>query len=629
MCGISGGYYKGKVNLDKIVEATSHRGPDSSGYLSFDNFFLSHNRLAIQDLSVNGNQPMHSIDENFIIIFNGEIYNHWDLRNQYLKEFQFRSSSDTETVLNLFIKFGEKSVELLNGIFAFAVYNKRSKDVFIVRDQFGVKPLYIYSDDEQFIFSSEIKTFLNFDINKSISYESLTNYILNLWSPGQMTPFKYVEKLLPGHFIKFSLEKKDKKEFVNYYDDKLSGEYLEFSESEIISKLENLLIKAVKRQLISDVPIGFFLSGGLDSTLIVAIAKKIYPEKNFKCFTINVTGSEKEGFVNDIYYAKKAAEYLDVDLKIIDGNYDILKDFDKIIWHLDEPQADPAPINVYNISKEARKHGIKVLLGGTAADDIFSGYRRHKALLIEPLIEKTPILFKKIIKFVASSMPVNIPLFRRLRKLTSNIDSTQSDRLIGYFDWINPKKIKEIFAKSHHEKLSKYDFHKYFKSVLNLTENEDNLLNKMLHLEKKTFLVDHNLNYTDKMSMAVGVETRVPYLDLDLVEFVKKINPTLKMKGNQTKYILKKVAEKYLPDEIIYRPKSGFGAPVRKWIINDMSDLIDTKLSKQKINSHKIFDYNTIKKMIKENKNYKSDYSYNIWSILSISSWIDQFYMKN
>tara|TARA_Y100000591_G_C21665474_1_gene610057 strand:- start:240 stop:920 length:681 start_codon:yes stop_codon:yes gene_type:complete len=226
-------------------------------------------------------------------------------------------------------------------------------------------------------------------------------------------------------------------------------------------------------------------------------------------------------------------------------------------------------------------------------------------------------------------MPVNIPLFRRLRKLTSNIDSTQSDRLIGYFDWINPKKIKEIFAKSHHEKLSKYDFHKYFKSVLNLTENEDNLLNKMLHLEKKTFLVDHNLNYTDKMSMAVGVETRVPYLDLDLVEFVKKINPTLKMKGNQTKYILKKVAEKYLPDEIIYRPKSGFGAPVRKWIINDMSDLIDTKLSKQKINSHKIFDYNTIKKMIKENKNYKSDYSYNIWSILSISSWIDQFYMKN
>ena len=628
MCGIVGGIRCGDFKTAEVLNSLAHRGPDSSGYFFDDQLFLGHTRLAIQDLSDLGNQPFYSKDKNFVIVFNGEIYNHWDIRKDLLKDFEFISSSDTETVLNCYIKFGEKCLKYFNGIFAFSVYNKTTNELFIARDHFGIKPLYIYQDTKKFLFGSEIKTFLNFDIDNTLQHKSFVNYISNLWSPGKLTPFKHVKKLLPGTYMKFFTNEFKTVNEVNYYVDDLSGHYNKLNEDDTIEKLDILLTKAVKRQLLSDVPVGFFLSGGLDSTLLVAIAKKLYPDRRFPCFTIEVENTNEEGFVNDLDYAKKAAKFLDVDLTIVDGNFDIIKDFDKMIWHLDEPQADPAPLSVLNISRIAREKNIKVLIGGTAADDIFSGYRRHRALAIEPYIYFTPLIFKKIIKFFIELLPINIPLFRRLRKLVINIDKKQEDRLIGYFDWMNPNKVKKLFKADLRENLLSYDSHKFFKKILSKAKKDSSLLQKILHLEKKTFLVDHNLNYTDKMSMAVGVESRVPYLDIELVEFVKKINPSLKLKGKETKYILRKVAEKYLPKEIIYRPKSGFGAPVRKWINGEMSEMIEKRLSRENISNQGIFDYDAVRSLIYKNKQAKSDYSYNIWSILAISSWVDQFYKK-
>ena len=627
MCGIIGGVTNINFDSEVLLRTMEHRGPDNSMLIRIGDVFLGHTRLSIQDLSAAGNQPMYSECKNYVIVFNGEIYNHKEIRNEHLQEVNFVSSGDTETLLKLYIKYGEACLKLLNGIFTFSIYNVLKKEFFIARDHFGIKPLYVYKDENQFIFGSELKSFLGFGIKKTINLEAIENYLTFLWSPGEMTPFKNVKKILPGHYIKLSSDDFSILEEKVYYEKVPNGEYINLDERQLIDQLDKLLTKAVERQLLSDVPVGFFLSGGLDSTLLVAIAKKLQPDSKFPCFTIDVSGwdSGTDGFTDDLDYAIKAADYLDVDLSIVKADIDIVRNFDKMIWHLDEPLADAAPLNVMNIARLAKEKNIKILIGGAAGDDIFSGYRRHIALNFESFIEKIPLFLRRIFKQVCGYLPVRVTAFRRIKKFTANLDNIQQDRLIGYFDWMNSDEIKKLFKKDKKLGLDLYDSHIYFKKLLKKVKLDKNLLQKMLFLEVKTFLVDHNLNYTDKMSMAEGVEARVPYLDLDVFEFAQKIPPSLKMKGNQTKYILKKVAERYLPKEIIYRPKTGFGAPVRKWVTEEMDDMIRERLSEERIRKQGIFDFKAIEKIISQNKKKELDVSYNIWAVLAVTSWIEQF----
>ncbi len=627
MCGIFGAICQDSINPETVLNSITHRGPDSQGYYIYENLFLGHTRLSIQDLSDKASQPMVSKNGNFVIIFNGEIYNHTELRTQFLNDFSFRTTGDTETLLEAFVKYGESIFKYLNGIFAFAILDIQKKEIVIARDHFGVKPLYIYNDGRQFLFGSEIKSFIGFDIDKSINYKAMINYLTFLWSPGELTAFQNIKKVLPGKFVRINMENLLCISEHEYHNFAPRGEYLKLSEDQIIDKLDGLLTRAVERQLLSDVPVGFFLSGGLDSTLLVAIAKKLRPKERFNCFTINTNAwpSSADGFSDDLYYAKKAATILDVNLLIVNAGVDIVNDFDSMIWHLDEPQADPAPLNVLNIAKSARENNIKVLIGGTAGDDIFSGYRRHQALKYEKFIERIPFWIRRIIKYIVSFLPIKYPFFRRIKKLVANIEGNQIDRLIGYFDWIEINSVKKLFNNIIEPTINHYNPHDYFEELLSKTFREDDLLTKMLFLEKKTFLVDHNLNYTDKMTMAVGVEARVPYLDLDLVEFASQIPSSFKLKGNVTKYILKKLAERYLPKEIIYRPKAGFGAPVRKWITDDMEQFVKQRLSKERIEKMGIFNYAEVEKLVENNKAGKIDVSYTIWALLSIDSWMNQF----
>lgn len=367
MCGIVGGIGTIKGDTKSILELISHRGPDSSGYYEQQDFFLGHTRLAIQDLSENGNQPMFSTDNRYVIVFNGEIYNHHEIRAELNEDFDFRSSGDTETVLNAYIKYGVPFLDKLNGIFAFAIYDNKEDEILIARDQFGVKPLYIYQDDDILLFGSEIKSFLTSAINKELSPAAFTIYLQFLWSPGELTPFTYVKKLLPGHYLKFKLSDYKKAKSIKYYQWIVPEQSNQISEKALVDILEEKLLKAVDRQMLSDVPVGFFLSGGLDSSLLVAMAKKLYPDRKFMCFTIDVGNwgiGGIEDFANDLEYAKKVATMLDVDLKIVKADFDILQMFDQMIWHLDEPQADAAPLNVLNIARLARENGIKVLISG-------------------------------------------------------------------------------------------------------------------------------------------------------------------------------------------------------------------------------------------------------------------------
>jgi asparagine synthase (glutamine-hydrolysing) len=612
------------------LQSISHRGPDNKGYYKNSSVFLGHTRLSIQDLSANGNQPMFSNDGNFVIVFNGEIYNHIEIRNKYLSDIEFKSTSDTETVLNAFIKLGDSCLNIFNGIFAFAIYNIINKNIFIARDQYGVKPIYIYSDENMFIFGSEVKSFLEFDIDKSLCYEAIVDYLTFLWTPGQKTPFRNVTKLLPGSYVNLNVNNFKDALPIKYHKGIPGSPITSLSEAEVIDELDQILRKAVERQLLSDVPVGFFLSGGLDSTLLVAIAKKLHPDKVFPCFTIDVSGWDSgiDGFTDDLDYAKKAAAFLNVDLSIVKADIDIVRDFDKMIWHLDEPQADAAPLNVLNIATLAREKGIKVLIGGAGGDDIFSGYRRHIALKYEPIIESFPYGVKKLFQKLVSLFPVSFIFIRRLKKVLKDIDKSQQQRLVGYFEWMDVTQVKELFSQTIRPKINSYNPQSYFNYLLEDIEQEESLLQKILYLELKTFLVDHNLNYTDKLSMAVGVEARVPYLDKDLVDFAQRIPPSLKYKNGQTKYILKKLAERYLPKEIIYRPKTGFGAPIRKWVVDDMYDMIKERLSKENIEKHNIFDYDKVWELIYRNKSGEIDASYNIWAILAISSWLTQFSKK-
>lgn len=627
MCGIAGGIGFNNHNIPEVLLSISHRGPDSSGSFNEENVFLAHTRLAIQDLSENGNQPMFSTDGRYVIIFNGEIYNHIDVREKIGNSVSYRSTGDTETVLNAFIKYGDACLNMLNGIFALTIYDRQEKELFIARDQMGVKPLYIYTVGNRLLFSSEIKTFLNFDIDKALNYKAFANYLTFLWATGSLTPFDKVTKLLPGHYLRIKDGEPLIKQPVKYYTKTFTGNYVNLSENDIIDELEKKLTAAVKRQMLSDVPVGFFLSGGLDSSLLVAIAKKLYPQIHFPCFTIDMNewGSQLEDFSDDLSYAKKVADYLEVELNVVKADIDIVRDFDQMIWHLDEPQADSAPLNVLNIARLARKKGIKVLLGGTAGDDLFSGYRRHQALNYEKYFKMIPRFAGRGLKSVVQLLPMSNSLSRRLRKITYDLDKTTQERMIGYFKWLQPEMMMSLFSTEWQAKLNGYDSGNYFKELDKEIPAEKSLLNRMLNWEQKTFLVDHNLNYTDKMGMAVGVEARVPFLDLELVEFSLSIPPELKMKGKETKYILKKVAERYLPMDVIYRPKTGFGAPVRKWITTDLQPMIEERLSHERLEKRGIFDSKKVWELIEANKAGKIDASYSIWSLLAIESWLTQF----
>jgi len=634
MCGITGIVSSdSKNNINEAVKLMKHRGPDDSGIWQDKTIALGHRRLSIQDLSANGHQPMFSADERYVMIFNGEIYNHLDIRDELRGKYKFKSTSDTETILYGYVEFGTELFNKMNGIFALAIYDTQTNDLVLVRDQFGVKPLYWYQDSNKFLFGSEIKSFLGYGegITQEINPKAIANYLNFLWSPGEATPFKDVNKLLPGHYLKLNTTSPTNLETVKYYEIPFDGNYSQKTEEKLIDELDEKLMTAVKRQLLSDVPVGFFLSGGLDSSLVVAMAKKINPDKKICCYTIesDIEDIKDEGFSNDLDYAKKVAIHLDVDLKIVKGSIDIMSDFDKLIYHLDEPQADPAPINVLNICRQARQDGYVVLLGGTAGDDLFSGYRKHIALNFEPYINATPAPLARLLYNFSCKLNVQNSTVRRAQKILRNADKKQEDRLVAYFSWIPRERLEKLFTKKIRNGLEGYFPTDYLKESLKNIPKEKNNLNKLLFLDMKYFLADHNLNYTDKAAMAVGVEVRVPYLDKDLVEFSTKLPVDLKMKGKTVKYILKKVAERYLPHDVIYRPKAGFGAPVRKWIIRDLDPMIQERLSKKEIEKYGFFNPNEVHKLIEDNKQGKVDASYTIWCLLAIQSWMQQFASQN
>jgi asparagine synthase (glutamine-hydrolysing) len=353
----------------------------------------------------------------------------------------------------------------------------------------------------------------------------------------------------------------------------------------------------------------------------------LQPDKKLTGFTIRIKDlGNQDGFVDDYPFACKVADLLKIELQAISGNIDFNHDLNGMIWQLDEPQAEPSSIYVGEIARKSREQGIYVLLSGVGGDDLFAGYRRHQAVMFDKYLFRFPYFLRKMLSGMAELIPVHTASIRRFKKYLSKFKEREiNDAIANYYKWLSDEKVLSIFSNNSQLDLKNYNTSQILKKSLINISGEHHPINKLLYWDMHYFLPDHNLNYTDKMSMKHGVEVRVPFCDIDLIKLSTIIPPELKIKNGTAKYLLKKVAERYLPHHLIYRPKTGFGGPVRKWVIHDFKSIIEDRLIKNSNSNYKIFNYEQIQKLIEDNRKGNVDASYSIVAILVIHLWLDLF----
>jgi asparagine synthase (glutamine-hydrolysing) len=569
---------------------------------------------------------MAAADGQPIITYNGEIYNFRELRAGLEKRGHvFRTRTDTEVLLALYREYGTALLEKLNGVYAFALWDARSKSLFVARDGMGVKPLYISESGGAFAFASEIKALLCFPwVPRRLDAQALAHYVRYLWCPAPRTPLLDVQKLEPGTALIVRDGRVVKR--WRHYALPAPGPDTLRSVADWTDEVRRALAKAVERQMVSDVPLGAFLSGGLDSSAIVAHARQ-HTTGRLQCFTIDFDEAlaKEEGFWPDLPYARRVAKHLDVDLHVVRVGPEMVDELGNMVWQLDEPQADLSALNVLFISQLARQHGIKVLLSGAGGDDLFTGYRRHRALRLNVLWDRMPAPLRDLVAGMGRQLPGRPPLLRRLGRLLTAAGNEGDGRLARYFDWASTTTVSSLFVPELASTLSEEPLLAALEGMP-LTATS---LQRMLLLEQRYFLADHNLNYTDKMSMAAGVETRVPYLDPELVALAARIPDGSRQRGAQSKWILKKAMERILPADVIRRPKMGFGVPLRAWLRGPLKSMMYDLLSADTLRKRRLFDPAAVSRLVSENEMGQSDYAYSILSLMCIELWCREFIDKD
>jgi asparagine synthase (glutamine-hydrolysing) len=609
-------------SLNQSLQAISHRGPDDQGdyYSEGNDAQLGHVRLSIIDLSPAGHQPMFDSSRRYVIVFNGEIYNYLTLKKELEAKhgvISWKSSSDTEVILEGFVREGQSFFSKLNGIFAFSLYDTHEKEMYILRDPIGIKPLYITEQNGSVFFCSEIKGLLCFsELNRTIRRASLADQLAFMYVPEPYTNYNEFFRLKPGICYVYKQGRKIRESALFTH----LNEPISFtSEMAMIEMLRETFSDSVKRQLIADVPVSLFLSGGLDSSAVAFEA--VQAGGNIRsAYTISFTeeDSRQDGQSNDLYYARKMADKLGLKLEVIQAKSDLISMLPGLMPYLEDGVSDPAAINTFLISQSARADGVKVMLSGQGADEYLCGYRRY---LGEKLIENINPLAKKGLSIVADLLPTSIPgrfnaSVRRLKRLAVASSQSKRDRLPGYFMWGSPNQIKEFFldGKDLSPGRDLYDFFD------NHSEMES--LSTMLLADQQFDLLSLNLNYTDKMSMLAGVEARVPFLDFEMVRLMNSIPLDMKIRGREQKYILKKAMEPKLPSEVIYRQKAGFALPIRSWFRKN-SEITDKYLNSERLKGQGIYDVKAIANMLSLQFNGKVDYSYLLYSLLSQQIWLE------
>jgi asparagine synthase (glutamine-hydrolysing) len=640
MCGICGtaGFAEPHL-LERMTDLMAHRGPDDRGvFITPDSMFgLAYCRLSIIDLSPAGHMPMGNENDVVWLTYNGEIYNFSSLRAELeALGHYFRSHTDSEVLVHGYEQWGLDLLNRLNGMFALALLDlrKRPAKLLLARDRFGIKPLYYTTLNGRLIFASEIKAILSVPgVPREVDLASLHRYLAFLWVPGPETMFKHIYKLSPGHYLEWC----DGRHSIRSYWDIRFDPMRAKSTGELAVQLREILTRAVKRHLISDVPVGIFLSGGLDSNKIVALASGIISEP-LKTYTIayRPEDSSLEQSDEDASSARHVAQRFQTrhhEILVAPNATDLLP---KVIWHLDEPVADPAAISTYLISQAARPD-LKVLLSGQGGDEIFAGYRVYWVDRLSRLLRTIPQSFRdgptttalNLLPRLMSKIPgarpgVMLAMHRYLRKLLPGVNLAPELRYVSFRSYYSDTQQMALYAPALREALAGTvagDRHlAYFAHV-----TDGSFLNRMLYVDMKTFLPELNLTYSDKLSSAASVEVRVPFLDNEVVEFMARMPASLKLKGLKTKYLLRHSLRGMLPNKIIQRRKAGFGAPIRAWLRRDLRDMVDNLLANNAVRRRGYFEPIALRNLIADDREGHEDNTNRIWALITLELWHQTF----
>ena len=614
MCGIIGSISSKDISEDYIrssLSSMNHRGPDSNGFKKFTkkrlgHIFLGHTRLSIIDLSNNGSQPMSDSDLNIHVTYNGEIYNFNEIKKElYSKGYSFNSNTDTEVIIYAYKEWGIGCVDKFIGMFAFAIYDESKEKLFIIRDRLGIKPIYYFTKDNEFAFASELKALTKLpNFEKKISIKGLSLFTQYQYIPAPFSIYSNTYKLRPGHYIEVSktgiIDKKywDAKNYFNAISNFQS-------EEEILNELEQLLISSVKYRMVSDVPIGSFLSGGIDSSLVSAIMQNL-SSKPIETFSLgfNVSGYDEAKF------AKKIANHLGTSHNELYVNpsqaLDVIPNLSKFY---DEPFADSSAIPTMIVSSLARKK-VTVVLSGDGGDELFGGYQRYK--FFSKLLS-IPKPFKKVFSNILKKAGKNNFRYQKAGSVLnwdSTLDAYASLSNAWYSDDLNKIINFELFTDQSKSK--------YFNNGKSIEE-------QLMFADINLYMVDDILTKVDRASMSTSLESRVPLLDHRIVEFALQLPLHYKIKSGKSKYILRKILEKYVPNNLYDRPKSGFGIPVKEWLKNNLNDWMRDTLSPQELSKHNYFDNDIIQRMIDDHSKNNYDYHLQLWTILMFQDWYKKY----
>ena len=625
--------------MKRMLARIEHRGRDDEGVWTSDAIdaegrraSLGHRRLAIIDPTPAGHQPMLYEDGRFALTFNGEIYNYRELRQELQsKGRRFRTDTDTEVLLAAFAEWGAaKCLSRLNGMFAFAIWDNEERTLTLARDRLGIKPLYYaqapgeHGASSSFIFASEIKAILASGlVAPEMDAEALNQYLTFLWTPDPHTLFRGIQTLPPAHLLTLRGDDVSVREWWDVsFDEIEEGRSEEWWQERVLETLS----RVVGMEMVADVPLGSFLSGGVDSSSIVALMKEHAAPRRVSTYTVGIESKDLRYDIipDDVEWARRVNELLDTDYHEEMLQPDVIELLPKLVYHMDVPPIDMA-IPSYLVSRAARST-LKVMLSGMGGDEVFAGYPRQLAMKIAGAFDPVPRLLRRpLMRAVETALPGGLPgrltaPLRNMKKFARSAALDFENRYLGYGTYFTDSAKAELYTPEMEERVAGLDAYylhrRYFERVEHAAP-----LNRLLYVDMKTFLPCLNLDTTDKTSMAANLEVRVPFLNYELVELAARMPPNLKLRGFKRKYILKRAAERLLPREVVWRKKAGFGAPLRSWLRGPLREMTADLLSEERIRRRGLFRPEAVQRIVSENLSGREDYNLQVFQLLTLELW--------
>lgn len=625
MCGIVG-FVNAKSRpasrevLERMNRCIVHRGPDEDGFFVHEAVALAMRRLAIIDLA-GGQQPIFNQDQTAVIVFNGEIYNFQALKKDLeARGHAFSTNCDTEVIVHLYDEYGADCVNFLRGMFAFAIWDFRDKSLFIARDRVGKKPLlYSHQTNGDLVFGSEFTALLAHpSVGREVDFEAIDNYLSYLCVPAPLTAFKQVRKLEPGHWLRW---KNGQIETRRYWSPDFSKK-IKISAEEAVEETTRVLREAVKLRLISEVPLGAFLSGGVDSSVVVALMAEASAAP-VKTFSI---GFEEQDY-SELKYAKRVAAHLGAEYNEFIVRPNALDVLPTLVEHYGEPYADPSAIPTYYVSKETRKF-VTVALNGDGGDESFVGYERHVAMKFAETYHRLPrLLRQKLIEPSITAIPSPTNFRNRFVRFQRFLSAASMPKAERYFLWLSTFDAdakRELYsadlsARTEHSNPLEF-FAKYISH-----SNGKGVIDTVLLTDLMNYLPNDLLVKVDIASMANSLEARSPFLDHKVIEFAASLPENVKQQGRDTKSLLKKVAARLVPPDVVYRPKMGFGVPLKYWLGNELQGFTRDVLLSEKAARRGLFRQETVERLIDEQRRDAKDNSWKIWTLLMLELWFQRF----